>query len=151
MNDTESREFTTDIAAPPEKVWQAITDPELTRQYYYGTDMLSDWKPGARWTSESDGAVMLEGEILEIEPPARLVQTMHVVEEEPAASDAPSKVTWELTATPEGTRLRVLHEEQGQATLDYTEGGWEHILSGLKALLETGAPQVAEGAPMEKR
>ncbi|MEP7158511.1 MAG: SRPBCC domain-containing protein [Chloroflexota bacterium] len=138
MNNSDSREFNVEITARAHKVWQAITDPVLTRQYYYGTDMLSDWKAGSRWTSESDGAVMLEGEILEIDPPRRLVQTFHVVHEEPAQSDPPSKVTWELTPITDGTRLGVFHEDQGQATLDYTEGGWEHILDGLKALVEAG-------------
>jgi uncharacterized protein YndB with AHSA1/START domain len=139
MNQPQSHEIAVEIAAPPEKVWQALTDPELTRQYYYGTDILSNWTKDARWTSETDGHVYLEGEILEIDPPRRLVQTFHVVDEEPALSDAPSKVTWELTPTHDGTRLRVLHEGQGQATRDYTEGGWEHILDGLKSVAEGAA------------
>lgn len=139
MNELQSREVTVEIAAPPDNVWQAITDPVLTRQYYYGTDILSDWKAGSRWTSEADGTLYLEGEILEIDPARRLVQTFHVVDEEPALSDPPSTVTWELTPTSDGTRLRLIHEGQGQATLDYTDGGWEHILDGLKSVVEGGA------------
>jgi uncharacterized protein YndB with AHSA1/START domain len=136
MNNLTTREFTVDVTASPERVWQAITDPKLTRQYYYGTDIISDWTPGARWTSESDGHVFLEGEIVEIEPNRRIVQTFHVVDEEPASGDLPSRVSWELAPAADGTRLRITHEGQGDATLDYTEGGWEHILFGLKSVCE---------------
>lgn len=133
------REMAIEINATPEQVWQAIVDPSLTRQYYYGSDILSDWKAGSRWTSESDGQVFLEGEILEIEPPHRLVQSFHVVDDDPTVGDPPSTVTWELTPLPDGkTRLHLAHAGQGQATLDYTEGGWEHILGGMKDLLEAG-------------
>lgn len=132
------REVTVDIAAVPERVWQAITDPALTREYFYATDILSDWTVGARWTSESDGHVSLEGEILEIEPPRRLVQSFHVTDEDPAADDPPSTVTWELTPLDRGTRLRLIHDGQGEATMTYTEGGWEYILDGLKRVVESG-------------
>jgi uncharacterized protein YndB with AHSA1/START domain len=131
------REIELDIAASPDKVWQAMTDPELTRQYFYGTDILSDWTVGARWTSESEGQVSLEGEIVEIDPPRRLVQTFHVSDDDPANLDAPSTVTWELSATVGGTHLRLVHDGQGQATMDYTDGGWEYILEGLKSVAES--------------
>jgi len=129
---------TVDIRATPQQVWQAMTDPVMTRQYFYGTDILSDWTPGARWTSESDGAVSLEGEILEIDPPRRLVQSFHVTDDDPAADDPPSTVTWEVTALGDGSRLHLVHEHMGRATREYIEDGWEIILSGLKTLLETG-------------
>ena len=132
------REVTIDTRATPERVWQAMTDPTLTRDYFYGTDILSDWKAGSRWTSESDGNVSLEGKIVEIDPPRRLVQTFHVRDDDPAASEDPSTVTWELTPLPAdgGTRLHLVHEGQGEATMAYTDGGWEFILEGMKDLLE---------------
>ena len=134
-----TREASVEIAATPARVWQAITDAALTRQYYFDTDILSAWTPGARWTSEADGHLYLEGEVLEVEPERRLVQTFHVVDEEPANADPPSRVTWLLTRAGDGTLLRIVHEDQPQATLDYTEGGWEHILAGLKVAAEGGA------------
>jgi uncharacterized protein YndB with AHSA1/START domain len=133
-----TREVTIDIRATPERVWQAMTDPTLTREYFYGTDILSDWTPGSRWTSESDGNVSLEGKVVEIDPPRRLVQTFHVHDDDPAASEDPSTVTWELTPLPDGrgTRLQLVHTGQGEATMAYTDGGWEFILQGMKSLLE---------------
>jgi len=131
-----TREVTAEIAATPEQVWRAMTDPRMTREYFYGTDILSDWTVGARWTSESDGVVSLEGEILEIDPPRRLVQSFHVADEDPAAGDPPSTVAWELPPSGDGTRLHLVHSGQGEATMAYTDGGWEFILEGLKELLE---------------
>lgn len=129
------------IRTTPAALWQAITDPDFTRRYWYGALSRSDWLPGAGWTSESEtGEVYLEGEIVEVDPPFRLVHTFRVVHEEKAAADPPSKVTWEITPMGETCRLRLTHEELGDATREYVTGGWEHILSGLKTLLETGRP-----------
>ena len=87
-----------EIATTPERLWQAITDPEQTRQYFYGALSKSDWKVGSRWTSESpDGEVYLDGEILEIDPPRRLVHTFHVLHKPTAAAEAPSTVVWQIT------------------------------------------------------
>ena len=90
------------VEATPEEVWDALTNPEKTRGYYYGTDILSDWQPGSRWTSESGDELYLEGELIEVDPPRRIVQTFHVAIEEPAASDPPSRVTWEVTPVDAG-------------------------------------------------
>lgn len=140
MNDNMRHETEIEIHATPDLIWDALTDPKKTRAYYYGTDILSDWQPGSRWTSEDGDELYLEGELIEVDPPRRIVQTLHVVNEEPAASDASSRVTWELTpAGNDATVVRIVHEEMGQATRDYTDGGWEHILSGLKTVVENGA------------
>jgi uncharacterized protein YndB with AHSA1/START domain len=132
------------VSATPEEVWRAITDPALTRGYYYGTDILSDWTVGAPWTSLSGDELYLEGEIIEIDPPRLLVQSFHIAATgEEAVNDAPSTVTWEVTPVGDVTRVRVIHEGMGEATRSYTEGGWEHILAGLKTLVETGKPLAA--------
>ena len=127
------------VQATPQEVWDALTNPQKTRGYYYGTDILSDWRPGSRWTSESGDELYLEGDLIEVDPPRRIVQTFHVAIEEPAASDAPSKVTWEVTPVDAATtRVRMIHEGMGQATRDYVDGGWKHILAGLKRVVESG-------------
>jgi uncharacterized protein YndB with AHSA1/START domain/DNA-binding transcriptional ArsR family regulator len=128
------------IRTTPKELWQAITDPQKTRLYWFGALSHSEWTPGARWTSDAeDGKPYLDGEILEIEPPRRLVHTFHVNSDD-AAGDPPSKVTWEITPMGDACRLRLIHEELAEATERYITGGWEVILSGLKTLLETGEP-----------
>ena len=132
-------EASIDVQATPEQVWDALTNPAKTRGYYYGTDILSDWQPGSRWTSESGDELYLEGDLIEVDAPRRIVQTFHVAIEEPAASDPPSRVTWEITPLGNDlTRVLMIHEDMGQATHDYVEGGWEHILAGLKLVVEAG-------------
>jgi uncharacterized protein YndB with AHSA1/START domain len=131
--------YEVEIATTPARLWKAITDPKETRKYWYGALSISDWQVGSRWTSESpDGEVYLDGEILEIDPPRRLVHTMHVVHEPEAAAEAPSRVEWEITPIGDRCRLTLIHTGRGPATMEYTSGGWETIFSGLKELLETG-------------
>lgn len=132
--------YEVEIATTPERVWKAITDPIDTQQYWYGALSISDWQVGSRWTSESPhGEVYLDGEILEIDPPRRLVHTFHVVHEPEAAAEAASRIEWQITPIGDRCKLTLLHTGRGPATMEYTSGGWETILGGLKELLETGA------------
>lgn len=135
------RKFETSIHSTPERVWQALTEPNETSQYWYGAFNRSGWTKGARWTSEAeDGHVYLEGEILAVEPPKIIQHTFHVVDEPDAAAEAPSKVTFTIKPIDEGCSISVLHEDLDKATYQYTEDGWETILEGLKNYLETEAP-----------
>jgi uncharacterized protein YndB with AHSA1/START domain len=129
-----------EIATTPERLWDAITDPQQTRKYFHGALSISDWQVGSRWTSESpDGEVYLEGEILEVDPPRRLVHTLRVLWDPTAALEPPSMVEWQITQLGDGCRLTMLHTGRGPATMEYTSGGWNTILGGLKELLETGS------------
>jgi uncharacterized protein YndB with AHSA1/START domain len=131
--------YEVEIATTPERLWKAITDPEDTRQYWYGALSISEWQVGSRWVSQSpDGEIYLDGEILEIDPPRRLVHTFHVVHEPEASAEAPSRIEWQITPIGDRCRLTVLHTGRGPATMEYTSGGWETIFAGLKELLETG-------------
>ena len=131
--------YEVEIATTPERLWQALTDPEQTRKYWYGALSISEWKVGSRWTSESaEGEVYLEGEILEIDPPRRLVHTLHVLQDPAAVAEAPSRVEYQITQVGDRCRLTLIHTGRGPATIEYTSGGWETILGGLKELLETG-------------
>ena len=133
--------YQVEIATTPEGLWKAITDPEQTRRYYYGALSISDWQVGSRWKSQSaEGEVYLDGEILEIDPPRRLVQTFHIVHEAAGAGEAPSRVEWQITPHGDRCTLTLTHTGRGPAATDYTSGGWEYILSGLKTILETGQP-----------
>ena len=147
---TEARELEIYVAASPAAAWQAVTDPEQTSQYWFGARSFSEWRRGATWRSESaDGDLYLEGRIVEIDPPHRLVHTFRVVHDVDAASEPPSRVTWEMTASGGLTRLRLIHDGIGPRTAVYTAGGggWAYILSGLKTLLETGRPMAPGPGP----
>jgi uncharacterized protein YndB with AHSA1/START domain len=125
------------IRTTTEALWAALTEPEQTRRYWHEALNRSAWTPGSRWTSESaKGELYLEGEILEVDPPRRLVHTFHVVHEVEAAADPPSLLTFTIQPVGDACQLTVVHSGTGPATEAYIEGGWEDILGGLKAYLE---------------
>jgi uncharacterized protein YndB with AHSA1/START domain/DNA-binding transcriptional ArsR family regulator len=131
------------IRATPERVWQAITDGSLTAQYYFGTSVASTWKQGAPYQYKTpDGGDMIRGEILEIDPPKRLVQSFKALWMEGAEANPASRVTWEIEAAGAASKLTLIHDELDPSGPEM-EGlfhGWSQILSGMKTLLETGEP-----------
>lgn len=132
------------IQAPPERVWEAITTPECTSRYYYGSTLKTDLTVGSPFTYHlANGSPIVEGQVVVSEPPSRLVHTYHSLWP-PMNEDAPTKVTWELEAMPGGvTRVTVVHEDFQGETPTYKglqSGGWAWILSNMKTLLETGEP-----------
>jgi uncharacterized protein YndB with AHSA1/START domain len=132
------------IKASPEQIWDAITKPEFTAKYFYGTRVQSSLEPGSPilYLAPDDG-VMVEGEIVESDPPRRLVQSWHPLFDEAMRAEPPSRVTWEIEPQDDGsTRLTVVHDRLDTApkTAESVGGGWMLILSGLKTLLETGSP-----------
>src|SRR4051812_7495095 len=98
------------INATPERVWDAITKPEFTQRYFYGSSVQSDFTPGSSIEAFSQqGYKATEGQIIEVQPPHRLVHTWHSVWGE-LANDAPSRVTWEIEPMGESVvKLRVTH------------------------------------------
>jgi uncharacterized protein YndB with AHSA1/START domain/DNA-binding transcriptional ArsR family regulator len=130
------------IRTTPERLWQAITDPAMTSAYYFDTFVQSDFTPGAAYTmAKADGTMSIDGEILEIDPPRKLVQTFNM-RWNPEVNDPPSRVTWEITPMGDTCRLSLVHDGFASETPTYAEvsGGWPLILSSLKSLLETGEP-----------
>jgi uncharacterized protein YndB with AHSA1/START domain len=133
------------IRTTPEKLWQALTDPAVTILYFYETNVESTWKPGAPLRRRrADGSVVLEGEVLEIDPPRRLVHSFITAYRNPEERDPPSRVTWEIEPMGESCRLTLTHEHYAGESETYkgTLTGWNPILSGLKTVLETGRPLV---------
>ena len=129
------------IRATPEAIWRAITESDFTLRYYYGSAIETDWRPGSPYRMTIDGELQIEGEIVEADPPRRLVQTFHAVWDEGVKADAPTRVTWEIDDEMPGVcRVTVIHDGLvvGSSTLEQVSGGWPFILSGLKTLLETG-------------
>jgi uncharacterized protein YndB with AHSA1/START domain/DNA-binding transcriptional ArsR family regulator len=129
------------IRATPEAIWRAITETDYTLRYYYGSAIETDWRPGSPYRMTIDGELQIEGQIVEANPPNRLVQTFHAVWDEEVKADAPTRVTWEIEdAMPGVSKVTVIHDGlvAGSSTLEQVSGGWPYILSGLKTLLETG-------------
>ena len=128
------------IKTTPKRLWQAITDPEQRSKYNFGASVISDWKPGSRYAmSARDGSFALgEGEILEVDPPRRLVQTMVALWSDDVKSEGTSRITWEIEPIGDSCRLTVTHDQLREGANDQLYGGWPMILSGLKTWLETG-------------
>lgn len=142
--------YVTYIAATAEKVWQALTDPEVMRQYWFDPAgecvrrvNVSDWKPGSRWEHQRvDDArtVDIVGKVIETSPPRRLVFTWA----RPAEADDDTKhsrVTFDIEPNGDAlVRLTVTHDdlERDPQMLSGISGGWPKVLSNLKTLLETG-------------
>jgi uncharacterized protein YndB with AHSA1/START domain len=136
------------IKAPQARVWEAITTPEFTARYYYGSTLKTNLTIGSPFTYYmANGSPVVEGEVIEAEPPNRLVHSYHSLWP-PMNEDAPTKVTWELEAMSAGvTKVTVVHEEFQGETATYQglqSGGWAWILSNMKTLLETGEPMPQE-------
>jgi uncharacterized protein YndB with AHSA1/START domain len=152
------------IKARQERVWQAITDPEWTVRYGYAgrAEYDPELRAGAQYRGMlSDEAkrratelghpapdVGVDGEILEVDPPRRLVQTFRMVMEPTMAAEGFTRVTWELEEREGATKVTVVHELEGAQVLAQVMsggaedigggGGWSWILSDLKSVLETG-------------
>jgi uncharacterized protein YndB with AHSA1/START domain len=133
------------IKATPEAIWDAITKPEFTQRYFYGSAIDSTFQPGAPYISRTaDGEqVLVEGEIVEASPPRRLVHSWLAIYDEETAKEQPSRVAWEIEPQDGGVcLLTVVHDrlEDAPKTALSVAGGWMFVLSGLKTLLETGEP-----------
>jgi uncharacterized protein YndB with AHSA1/START domain len=132
------------IRATPEEVFAAITDPELTKQYFHGTSYDRPPAQGEAYsTSTSDGRPAVDGTIEVLDPPHRLVQTWHTLYDVEMAAEPVSRVDWIVEAAAPGlTRLRVVHSDLAQSpqTWASVRHGWVWVLDGLKTLLETGTP-----------
>ena len=135
--------YVTYIRTTPERLWQALLDPEFTRRYWCETWQDCAWTPGAPWRLMiPDGRVGDDGEILEIEPGRRLVLTWRNAFKPELRAEGFSRLTYELEPQGDSVKLTVLHEMDtpGSKLIEATSGGWPAILSSLKSLLETGEP-----------
>lgn len=129
------------IRTTAEKLWQALTEPEFTRQYWAATWQESDWKPGSSWRIMiPDGRVADSGEIVEIDPPRRLVLTWRNEFRPELHKEGYSRLTYELEQQGDTVRLMLRHEidRPGSELIAAVSSGWPAILSSLKSLLETG-------------
>jgi uncharacterized protein YndB with AHSA1/START domain/DNA-binding transcriptional ArsR family regulator len=130
------------IQSTPEKVWDALTDADLTAAYW-GHRNVSDWRPGSRWEhrrTDGSGIADVIGTVVESDRPTRLVTTWAAPEDE-GKEDRYSRVTYDIRPHADIVRLTVTHEDlPDEAALSDVTSGWSAVLSNLKSLLETGSP-----------
>jgi uncharacterized protein YndB with AHSA1/START domain len=143
------------IKATPEAIWTAITNPEWNHKYGYGGRSEYDLRPGGAYKAfASEGMkayggpdVIVDGEVIEANPPRKLVQTWRPLWDPEMVAEGFKRLTWEIEAGPDGvTTLTVTHELDGapktaaqvSGRIKEAGGGWSFILSDLKTLLETG-------------
>jgi uncharacterized protein YndB with AHSA1/START domain len=140
MADKPSFVYVTYIESTPEKVWHALTDPDLTAQYW-GHRNVSDWAEGSRWEHQrTDGSAVADviGTVVVSEPPKRLVTTWAAPDDSAGAS---STVTFDIEPYQGIVRLTVTHDDLvDDAERAAAAGGWASVLSNLKSLLENGRP-----------
>jgi uncharacterized protein YndB with AHSA1/START domain len=149
LEKTMEKVFEIYIRTTPERLWEAITDTEIRSKYTFGARIVSDFTPGARFEqSTPDGRLLGEGEILESDPPRRLVQTMHALWGEDVKAEGTSRVTWEIEPVGDSCRLLVVHDQLREGANEQLYGGWPMILSGLKTWLETGQLLTTPGSLM---
>ena len=137
------------IKATPERIWEAITDPELRAKYSFGVQVHSDWTPGSSYRSGVPGAVEIaEGENLVVEPPHLLVQSFTALWSDDVKAQGTTRVTWEIEQVGDSCRLTVVHDQLPASANAELYGGWPMIISGLKTLLETGELLTTPGSLM---
>jgi uncharacterized protein YndB with AHSA1/START domain len=148
MTDRPTFVYVTYIHSTPENVWLALTDAELSGEYW-GHRNVSDWQTGSRWEhqrTDGSGIADVVGTVLETAPPRRLVMTFDDPGEQPPGG--PSTVTFEIEPYHDIVRLTVTHENlPDQDAYRAASAGWAAVLANLKSLLETG--HVLPQAPWE--
>ncbi|RAN81829.1 ATPase [Bacillus sp. SRB_336] len=143
--------YVTYIRTTPEKLWSALTDDaEFMKQYWFGVHCESQWTAGSEWKMvQGDGQVSDAGEIVEADPPRRLViRWLHQNKPELAA-EGDSLCTMELEPSGGAVKLSITHtiEREPSTLITAVSGGWPKIISNLKSLLETGSVALLEAYP----
>ena len=134
------------IKTTPERLWKAITDTEMRRNYNFGAIVTSDWTTGSRYVGLGGETPIFEGTNLEVDPPRRLVQSFSALWGDDVKSEGTSRVTWEIERVGDSCLLKVTHDELREGANNQLYGGWPMVLSGIKTLLETGEMLTTPGS-----
>ena len=128
------------IRTTPERLWEAITDPEIRSKYNFGAGAMSDWQVGSHIDVDvaAHNVHLGEGEVLEVDPPRRLVHTLVALWDDQVKAEGSSRVTWEIEPVGDSCHLTVTHDQMREGASNQIYGGWPMILSGLKTWLESG-------------
>jgi uncharacterized protein YndB with AHSA1/START domain len=153
------------IKATPQAIWDAITKPEWTRKYGYGPVVEYDLRAGGKFRTYPNDAmkqipgipdVIIDGEVIEADPPHKLVQTWRMMMDPALSTEGFTRLTYEVKEGKDGvTKLTVTHDATGAPQLaalvageqEHGGGGWSEILSSLKTLLETGVQLPSQSGP----
>lgn len=133
--------YVTLINAPREKVWEALTTAEFTKQYWHGTEVRSQWIEGGQVQFMVDGEVGCEGELYVCRPHEELSYGWHFPRNPACAAEAPSRVMFLLEDLEGVTKLTVRHHQfagEDSPTYQMVKEGWPFVLAGLKTLCEQG-------------
>jgi uncharacterized protein YndB with AHSA1/START domain len=138
------------IRTTPERLWEAITDAEIRAKYNFGAGVKSDWKVGSpiEMGVEPANMVLGDGEVLEVDPPRRLVHTMRALWGDDVKREGFTRVAWDIEPVGDSCHLTVTHDQLREGANDQLYGGWPMILSGLKTWLETGELLTTPGSLM---
>jgi uncharacterized protein YndB with AHSA1/START domain len=144
--------YVTYIRTTPEKLWSALTDAAFIERYWFGNRSESQWTAGSPWKNVySDGRVTDIGEIVEAEPPRRLVIRWQHQDRPELKAEGSSLCTMELERFGTAIKLTITHtiERDSSKLIEAVSGGWPKVLSNLKSLLETGSVVLQEPYPIE--
>jgi uncharacterized protein YndB with AHSA1/START domain len=133
--------YVTFIRTTPERLWSALTQPDFIQKYWFAMTIACDWKVGSPWRLVfPDGRVADSGEVVEIDPPRRLVIRWRNEWSPELKAEGPSCMTMELEPLDGAVKLTVTHamDRAESQLIQKVSGGWPGILSNLKSLLETG-------------
>ncbi len=135
--------YVTYIRTTPEKLWAALTNPEFTRQYWFGMHHETDWKTGSQWKLVfPDGRVADTGKVVEADPPRRLVLSWRNEFRPELKEEGYARCVIELEPFEGAVKLSITHsiERKESKFIGAVSNGWPRILANLKSLLETGEP-----------
>lgn len=142
--------YVTYIRTTPEKLWSALTDAEFIRKYWFGMNCESEWKPGSPWKLVSgDGQLFDSGQIVEADPPRRLVIRWQNQIRPELTVEGESLCTMEIEPSSTAVKLSITHtiERDPSKFIEAVSGGWPKVISNLKSLLETGAIAMEDPYP----
>ena len=142
--------YVTYIRATPEKLWSALTDAEFMKQYWFGNHCESQWTTGSSWKNVyPDGRITDVGEIVEADPPRRLVIRWQHQDKPELKAEGASLCTMELEPSGTAVKLSITHtiEREHSKFIEAVSGGWPKVISNLKSLLETGSIALKDAYP----
>lgn len=135
----ESREYEVEVRTAPDQAWRALTDPELTQQYFFGTRVESDFTPGSPIAYKNEqGGADVTGEVLEVEDERKLETTFQPAWAPSVEGRDPDRITWEIEPQGDYTRVKIVHHgfDPNSPGADQIDAGWKDTLERLKSTLE---------------